>query len=123
MSRNKLQYYSGLAVVPNDVDVSLGNEKSVGKDGEMEGGSRYQREKSRAEWDWGGSQAPVMLGYGSSIRLLDGSLTDQLLNTEHTTAFSLTAYRVAGQIMKGLNLFSFLPPPFISLFYGFDGIK
>lgn len=87
MSRNKLQYYSGLAVVPNDVDASLGNEESVGKDGEMEGGSRYQREKSRAEWDWGGSQAPVMLGYGSSIRRLDGSLTDQLLNTDTLLPF------------------------------------
>ena len=39
--RNKLGYYSGLAVVPNDVVNALGTGVSVGKAGEKKGGSRY----------------------------------------------------------------------------------
>lgn len=69
ISRNKLGYYSGLAVVSNDVAAALGNGVSVGKE--------RGRERVPGEWDWGGGEgrgrwwgggsgAPVMLGYGSS---------------------------------------------------------
>lgn len=50
ISRNKLGYYSGLAVVPNDVAIALGTGASVGKAGAKKGGSRYQ--ESVAEWDF-----------------------------------------------------------------------
>lgn len=38
-SRNKLGYYSGLAIVPSDVVIASGTEASVGKGGEKDGGS------------------------------------------------------------------------------------
>lgn len=52
ISRNKLGYYSGLAVVPNDVVIALGTGASVGKAGEKKGGSRYQESVAEAEWDF-----------------------------------------------------------------------
>lgn len=39
ISRNKLGYYSGLAIVPSDVVIASGTEASVGKEGAKDGGS------------------------------------------------------------------------------------
>lgn len=64
ISRNKLGYYSGLAVVPNDVDIALGTGASVGKAREKKGGSRYQ-ESVGIFWT-GSSGGAVMSGCGSS---------------------------------------------------------
>lgn len=52
ISRNKLGYYSGLAVVPNDVVSALGTGASVGKAGEKKGGSRYQERVAEDKWDF-----------------------------------------------------------------------
>lgn len=40
ISRNKLGYYCGFSVVPNDVVVAFGTGASVGKAGEKKGGRR-----------------------------------------------------------------------------------
>ncbi|KAI3365611.1 hypothetical protein L3Q82_010693 [Scortum barcoo] len=77
ISRNKLGYYSGLAVVPNDVVIASGTGASVGKAGEKKGGSRYQESVVEAEWDFGGGEgwggsgsgAAVMSGCGSSTHV------------------------------------------------------
>lgn len=73
ISRNKTVYYSGLAVVPNDVVPALGTWASVGKKaGEKKGGSRYRESVAGAEWDsfWRGSfGAAVMLGWWSSAHV------------------------------------------------------
>lgn len=66
ISRNKLGYYSGLAVVPNDVVIALETGASVGKAGENKGGSRYQERVAEAEREWSCSD---VVDVGSSTRV------------------------------------------------------
>lgn len=124
--RNKLGYYSGLAVVPNDVVIALGTGASVGKAGEKKGGSRYQESVAEAEWDFYSflegewiccdvgmwelhSRRPAAVRQACFCILI----LFPLLSMQQTVLHGLASHVM---VNHPLPLFSFTPPPFIPLF-------
>lgn len=110
-------------MVPNDVVIALGTGASVGKAGEKKGGSRYQERVAEDEWDfffsfWKGSEAAVILGYGSATHVC----WQQLDRPSFAYWFSFSCFAHSSlawpalQAMQGLTLPPFILPPFIPLF-------
>lgn len=127
ISRNKLGYYSGLAVVPNDVVIALGTGASVGKAGEKKGGSRYQESVAEAEWDFlEGEWSHCDVGMWE-LHLRWPAAVKQACSCmliPFSAAFYIAPLaRLALPAVQGLTLPLFHTTSFYSSFYGFDGIK